>query len=429
MKVPKLFKKRRENFENRAKIKIWFSIVLCIVFVTILPSSASSEAKLFQPDSTSSVSTAIVDFIREFYIANNIDFEFIILGKRTNHIGDVINEVTRRLSEDRAAIVIRHFIDIYDWDHTTSQSLIIFVDSESNLEILHETSTNLNVKFNPMEILQLTNIAPKQFKFLVYCEEIESIEQLNKALTPYGKFHFNYPPDLRFFEFFIINEIESVNLVANLLYSDDHCELFKLKTLNTFHKSSQKWSKKLKNFDHFATFHGCMLKFFTIKSGCFYISHFADDTEYETLRDDRKMEVGGMLYDIVSSISHNLNFTPYFTFETQLVEKEKKNLIRTHANLLPSSSVSILYLPGMFALSTQSMYYPSLPTGGVDMYFLVTRNGNYTNYEKMSKPFDESTWALLLFTFGLTFGGIFGLRFSPQWLRTMVFGEGKQFLA
>jgi uncharacterized membrane protein (DUF485 family) len=423
MKAPKLFKKRRKKFENRAKINILSSIVLFIVFVTVSSSSASSEAKLFQPDSASSVSTAIVDFIREFYIANNIDFEFIILGKRTNHIGDVINEVTRRLSEDRAAIVIRHFIDINDWNHTTSQSFIIFIDSKRNLEILHQISTI----FNQFKSSQLTNIAPKRLKFLVYCEEIKSIERLKYVLTPYGEFHFNYPPDLRFFEFFIIDEYKDVRLVANLLYSDDHCELFKLKTLNTFHKKSQKWSKKLENFDHFANFHGCILKFFTFKSACFYISHFADDTEYKTLRDNRKLEFGGMLNDIVNSISHNLNFTPYYTFITRSANKKEK-FISTHANLLPSLSVSIPYLLSPFNLTDPS-HYPSLPSGGIDLYFLVTRNGYYTNYEKMSKPFDELTWALLLFTFGLTFGVIFGLRFSPQWLRTIIFGEGKQFLS
>jgi hypothetical protein len=407
MMVPRAFKKRRKKVK-RSSSHFFFAILFIILTIS---SSSSSKVRFLQYDLTPSVATAMVDIIREFYIAKGIDFDFIIFGKSTIHINDVINEAAKQLSKDQRAIFRKHYDKIEDWNGEMSRSAIIFIDSEKNLRKLHDyTEKYIKTKS------QLTNITPMQFKFLVYCEEIKRLEQLHEIFNGHDHVSFHRPADFRHYEFLIINEDSRVRLFANMLFSEHRCEVFQLAALNAFDKNSQKWMNKLENYDHYSNFHGCSLKFSSHHSSALY-------TKKNLHKTNEQVEFDGLLPEIVQSLAQRTNFTPHYSvinFRKGHFEHE------TNENFQPSRSTTTIFMTGTYDSWHSKAFYFSMPTAEVEMYFLISENDFYTNYEKLMMPFDETTWKLLFFTYGLTFGVIFVLRFCPQWFRTMVFGKGKQ---
>jgi hypothetical protein len=185
----------------------------------------------------------------------------------------------------------------------------------------------------------------------------------------------------------------------------------------------------LENFNHYDNFHGCLIKIHTINSGCIYPVKYNDDPTDAISGNNHRMEFGGLIFDIVIPLAKKTNFTSYYTYNTQNIKymHRANEVLRVDGTLVPKHSVLIYFFVSPYDLKDQSRYN-SLPIGETKMYYLITEFGigNYTNYEKMVMPFDAATWVLLLFTFGLTFGAIFGLRLCPRMLRIMVFGEGEQ---
>ncbi|KAG5669122.1 hypothetical protein PVAND_017018 [Polypedilum vanderplanki] len=90
-------------FKHKIKTKRWkcflFILLISSMFCTSFAFNTNELQKAPTPDPVK-LANAMVDVIREFYIANDIKFDFIIYGKATNHIKDVINEITKKLTNE-----------------------------------------------------------------------------------------------------------------------------------------------------------------------------------------------------------------------------------------------------------------------------------------------------------------------------------------
>jgi hypothetical protein len=393
----------------------------------------SSYPNQYLKNSVQSVATVMVDVIREFYIAKGIKFDFLIYGESSEHIDDVITEVSKKLSENNVTVVLRQIINIKNWNHQFKKSSIILTKSESNLANLHEHTI---IKFHLLNLVQLANIAPEQFKFLVYCEEFEYIGTLQEFMNDFNTVILNNAIDFRFYEFFITNEKDLVILSAFKLYSREHCEELKVKLVNAYDKSSQSWMKKFENHDHYDNFYGCLLKFQSMHLGIIRPKNFVHKNDGQRLKNlvvesinkelklimgDDNVEVEGLLIDILKTVSLKTNFSFHCSLTIPNEYKNDSNYLGSK-NFIPSAAISLGW--GTFTVSNGLDYF-SLPNRAIEMYYLVSWNDLYTNYEKLVLPFDFATWLFLSFTFGLTFGVIFGLHQCPQWIRTVVFGRSK----
>jgi hypothetical protein len=403
--------------------KIIFIATFFITFTISIKSSSISIA-----NHPNSVIKSTTDVIREFYIENKIKFEIIIYGERTNHINDVIGGITKELSNE-VTVTIMHIKDIKIWNHRLSKSAVIFTKSADNLKKLHEISNH-----DKLDTRKLTNPVHKHLKFTIYIEDIQTHQQLHDTLLTFNRPQNFKTLNLQFFEFFITNSAHFVNLTANLLFSEDNCDVFKPKLLNFYNKTSQKWHKKLKNFNHYENFHGCMLNFIMPMGHLVYSEDlrniFEEAVAYtaEKLTEivvTKNIKFRGLAIELVKLMAMHANFTFHYAIFELAGDNSRIHAFETR-NF--KSNKSAILLRGCANDMIHISQHWSEPYGTVEIYYLVTLNDLYTNYEKLTMPFDETTWVLLTLTFGFTFGIILGLHRCPEWVRSVVFGAGEGFL-
>ncbi|KAG5668909.1 hypothetical protein PVAND_016822 [Polypedilum vanderplanki] len=384
-----------------------FSIVL-----TLITSTSCVNHKLFGNsdfESVKSISTAIKDVIQKFYIENKINFDFIIYGNSSKHISALADEVIKNVGLNTKTSYTKTSLikitDIENWNHELSQSAIIFVKTIENLIHLQKNTSDLEIyKDQPSKLI---NTKIEDFKFLVYIEEMQTIEELMNILEKFRVPKKLRESEMRFFEYFITHDENFVNLSANLLFSEDNCYHFTPTVLNTFDIKSQKWYKNLENFDHFSNFNECMLSFDVIRSYLWY----------HTQINEHEFEYNGLLYELLKITSEILNFTTHYIcydpFERKVVHRQ----VKPKNHLIDRVQIS-------FGFTKNSYYLFCTPYKNVIFYFLVTKNDLYTNYEKLFFPFDDTTWIYLSITFALTFVIIFILQRCPQWIKIIFFGTG-----
>ncbi|KAG5671218.1 hypothetical protein PVAND_001427 [Polypedilum vanderplanki] len=367
--------------KRRKKVKSFFGLyvfayllvlfALCVQnsnqnvkYKALTESLAEGSAKL--------ISKAIFDVIRVFYIANNIKFDFIIYGEKSNHINDVINGIMNKLGKESPMNVIL-IPNITNWNHKLTQSAIIFIKSIDAARYLQKRSKGNN----PLQIM-IKNSGFGRLKFCLYVEDVKSISQFHNILDNFDSEEISLKGDLVFYEFFIVSNKINISLVVYQFFAPNKCRKSTLEVLNFMEIFSQEWNKELKNFNHYENFNDCFLNFQVQYGFGFYI--------YDDLRRFKKYlplnfsnpenaKFAGLTYEIIEIMSKNYNFTPHYTLG--VVQNSK--------------------------LSTQNTKKFKVP---------------------LTFPFDTTTWILIFFIFGTTFVIIFGLQFCPQWIRIIIFGKG-----
>ncbi|KAG5671268.1 hypothetical protein PVAND_001474 [Polypedilum vanderplanki] len=359
------------------------------------------------------ISKAITDVIFEFYIAQNIHFDFLIYGETSSHMNDVIYIVIRNIS-DVIPINIIYVSDITNWKHKLNQSAMIFIKSIKNLRKLHENS-KIRDDFGPF----LEYSGYEKLKFLIYVEDIKNIDDFSFIFGRNDPEIINRSGDITLYEFFIISHENFILLLANDIF-EGHCGKVTLKILNFIEIISKVWEKPLQNFDHYSDFNGCLVGFSIEFQFCFYL---IDDevkkisqTYLEKYYFEKYENFGGLLYEVINIIAKRNNFTPYYVFiqfHSRLVVREYLPPVNHifHLDFCPINEYNI------------SKQYP-FPISDTKFYYLISYNDLYTNYEKLTFPFDAVTWILIFLTFGLTFVSIFSLKFCPRRIKIIFFGEG-----
>ncbi|KAG5669437.1 hypothetical protein PVAND_017324 [Polypedilum vanderplanki] len=132
-----------QHRKKRQKVSSSLKIFTIIILMTTICSTFTVTSTKIQEDSTQSIAKVMNEFIRKFYIANDINFEFWIFGEATQHIKDVINDVTKELSNE-IPVNIRHIENIQKWNREFNKSTIIMTKSKDNLQYVHQMSTNLH---------------------------------------------------------------------------------------------------------------------------------------------------------------------------------------------------------------------------------------------------------------------------------------------
>ncbi|KAG5669171.1 hypothetical protein PVAND_017065 [Polypedilum vanderplanki] len=399
-------------FKCEEKGKKWETFLLILLISSMFCTSFAFNTKLLPKNPTRDpvkLAKAMVDVIREFYIANDIKFDFIIYGTATNHINDVISEVTKKLTNE-IPINIKH-IESKNWDHVLYQSAIIFTESKENIKNLHKNSIKADKNG-----LSLGNVFPKQFKFLVYIDKIEDFSNAEDETFPKISYML---PDIRMFEFFIKMDNVSINLTAHVLFSPDMCGKFQLKLLNSYNLKSQKWENELKIFNHFDNFHGCLMTFIVEPAIFWYTDEYLSKEIPILEFAFKNLKLRGLTHEIVEKLTKDVNITGHYS----ILDRQSKHYWSGSKNFVGFYPIGSYLYSSEIVRSIEYAHF-SYPIYAFKIYYLVTQNDFYTNYEKLLMPFDFTTWILLSATISLAFGIILISFGFPKWLQTLIHGAG-----
>ncbi|KAG5673112.1 hypothetical protein PVAND_003186 [Polypedilum vanderplanki] len=393
-----------------------------LIIFTILHISTCQEIqpKTYIDNSVQSVSKALIDVIRKVYISNDIKFDIFIFRQTSSHLNDVIDEVTKELSDE----IVTKITLISTWmhgyeDNFDDKSAVIFVKSMIDLQRLQLEAKDVR-KFR-RDTLTLERKVSIKFKFLVYIEEVKTFKQLENLVKDTKMLKINYITDMRFSEFFVINEQNQISFAANLLYSEKQCGKFQPVLLNSFDKQSQKWIKKLENFDHLKNFHECLILFTTIYTPAFYSQYhknlyeITDNAELERKFATTDLNFRGLNKELLDLMAERHNFTFHHSVPI-------KNIVAGTQNFKTNELYTLVFELVIIDRYNAKSYY-SDPLCNFQFYYLLSPNDLYTNYEKLLFPFDDTTWAFMLFTFGIIFGVVIGVKFNKK-LKTIIFGKG-----
>ncbi|KAG5667570.1 hypothetical protein PVAND_015547 [Polypedilum vanderplanki] len=394
--------KKNKKYSTLNLTKINFACLLFFLAFCVEISSQKRNLKnIYNENPAQSVSKSITDVINEFYIKNNIELDFIIYGNKTNHINDVINGIKI------FPTTLKHISNVNEWDYKLNRSAIFFVSSLTKIDDLHLNSLYLHASLQK----QFTNLQSKKLKFIIFIENAESFELVENKFQSIEQQHLLHYFGLYFLEFLIFIDKNKIILAANVYYSEKKCGEIQLQKLNSFDKKSQKWDKKLENFDHFANFHGCIIAFHSFIENHLYIKDFTNlSISNETLA-DKNVKFAGIINTLLEIVAVKYNFTIHYTII------ELKNEFIGTKNYKPTYS--------FFIHENKEELFGAYQSQPLYLYlYILSYNDFYTNYEKLTFPFDSITWILIFLVFGLTFGAIIGLQFCPNWLKTIIFGEG-----
>jgi hypothetical protein len=223
--------------------------------------------------------------------------------------------------------------------------------------------------------------------------------------------------------YFITNDKGYISL-ATFEWFGEYCNKIYLYLINEFDKSTQKWSKKMENYEKFRNFQGCeLVMVLPINLG-----------GYETVggsftpQKDNSFLLQGLTPMIFEVAAKWFNFQPTFQpiFEKNLYvlkafrfaqiiyvsdpgKKSKQGHVFFHYE-------GIQGLQGLNAIGTSVFANDKIRV-------LATLPELYTPYEKLLLPFDTQTWILLIVTFLLTFVTILIINKLSETAQNIIYGK------
>jgi hypothetical protein len=216
------------------------------------------------------------------------------------------------------------------------------------------------------------------------------------------------------FAYFIQNLKNEILLLSTEWFSKYFCNQQHLLLIDRFDKVSKSWKNNLAIPEKFHNFNQCPLVFLIVTSGC----------DRHTRVDMKTNEVFGFLPFIANEVAHKGNAHPIMQVTMEEDGYKLKHYKETSKGL--KSHVII----GEKAFSA-AKNFTHITTAYDETFFIfiITPGEQYSSYEKLILPFDETTWICWLSTFAVAFIAIFIINKMPSAVKNIVFGENIQHAA
>lgn len=323
----------------------------------------------------------IVNIIEVFYVQQNISYDLTIFGKITPDVADIIRGIGNYQSKKMTFLLdVRHVRHIELWDLTFNQSSVIIADQQ------HVETILIHSKF--------TNLFPKELKFLVCLENFIDFEYENQLRV--------YEPKMTQFSYFLVDQGLRIDLMTYEYFSSKNCNQKFYVKLNSFNKSTRKWTKKLELHKKYQNFHSCII---TVKSSLIYYNRRYDD------------KFTGFTFDFMDCVGKFRNFT---------VHRLPKNVKLAY---LIKSKIKFYRRPDVYVITDsllgiigESFHITSTFTESVDS-IIISPAESYSSYEKIFLPFDATTWWMIAMIFMSAFTVIFTVNFMSKSKKFLFYGQ------
>jgi hypothetical protein len=319
-------------------------------------------------------SLAISQIIRDFFVKNSDNFDFIIYGSRTKELLKIVGDVVKLTETLSTVIQVKNGKSKIKVD----RSSVMMFDTYKSYQDFHERAV-------------LYETYPREFHFLVYIAE-EETENLTKNVELNSYF--------LFVESFLVGR-RNFSLKTFVTYQQSLCEKLKQIIVNQFSETTRKW--KLGDFfiEKFHNFNGCEFVICPVHNPPVFGLKY---------KDEKFVDVWGYGVIFNDEISKALNYSYIY-------------------NPINGGNDSLGFDFPLFALSMRHLHSinaeASLITRGfasVDEIILISRSPPYSQFEKIFLPFDVEVWHWLIATIVLAVVVIILLKLTPKRIQKFVFG-------
>ncbi|KAL7015704.1 hypothetical protein ACKWTF_016613 [Chironomus riparius] len=371
---------------------------LCIL-LTILTLQINGN-KIIDPITTESAQIAqvIVDLARNFNKKFNEQFDLIQYGRFSMEICNEIakifpNIILKKLLIETKGIPVKN----------------------PTIVVCRKFSDILSLTLN----MHLINSFTKQIIILVYCEEIGRFNGFhNFYINSLMNFHIH--PIL-----YVLNhfgdtiELKTLEMCIPII----SCNSRNWETINIFNKSSNAWSQ----FPNIPKKHQ-NLNGNVIELGLFPNSPI---NRFKLINNDTKVVVSGIASDIARIVAEKYNFTIYFQpFAPPKEATGRKGYAFEAVRIngverMPTIFLDIVRVIGghKFMATGEFGYCMTQPFMNLNKYFIVTPGDLYTSYEKLTWPFDYTTWVFIASNFLAAFLVIFIINRLDRKFQAILYGQ------
>jgi len=337
-----------------------------ILLLSIIFGTFCENISIKDPE-TLPISKAIRDIAEEFYVKNQIQFDFV-----------AVSEDSRRFDQ-----LICHLLAENETE--SSHRLSSFSSNIRGFFALDNSAIILSFSCQDLAFVNffffLSNLFTQDFKFLIYVEDCK-LDLLENNINHFIK---NlqltiHKGSIEQYEYLLINDGDFLYLATVEWFTKVACNQVQLKVLNSFNKITQKWTNKLENYEKFQDFHGCNLRMW-----------IPPDSKFT-----------GLAPHVFIDISQKYNFKPKFQ-----AKDEEAEVCFNVFRLGPDMYWTVHFTSSFMEIRD---------------IILVTPGDLYSPYEKLWLPFDDLTWKLLLSTFFVAFIIIFLVNQLKKSVQDIVYG-------
>ncbi|CAG9810965.1 unnamed protein product [Chironomus riparius] len=319
--------------------------------------------------------------IDEFFTERQIIFD-IVYFKSFDNLTELIDSILKQSNGNFSYALSSYDENLPNYLYFM-QSAIFFLYSCNDIFSLHTS-------------VELTNLSPKELKFLVFIQNCSLKELENSIDRLVERNELNSDRGyIEVFEYLLIDDENLIHLASIEWFTELACNQIQLVVLNTFDKNNQKWREDLENYEKFQNFYGCHLKMFLYENST---------TCWERIEKTQDGLIpAGLKFDVFEIISKIANYSPDYNFNDSNFDIvfnifNKRSILNTLTHMTTS-----------FIESRE---------------IVVTTLGEpYTSYEKLWLPFDDATWMFLIFTFFIGFSSIFIIYRLNNFIQIGIFGS------
>lgn len=255
------------------------------------------------------------------------------------------------------------------------------------------------------------NILPEKLMILFYCKNASFDDilklrdnNINRRLSRKGMPSYEDMYDVLNFEYFLIDEDDCVRLLTFVWYTPQRCSYPQLIEVNRFDKKTRKWQNVNFVINKFENFHGCKLMFGVSKDA----ARVTESVKYTEMHES-------MISGLARHLNFSVEFNPLIFNQTGYPSYANSNSsVDMLLSLRCFSSIDMIRL-GPSVISKPYVFKPTK--------FAIPPGENYSQYEKLLKPFDWIVWCLIFLVFATAFVSAYLLASSRRETRNLYFGE------
>jgi len=335
---------------------------------------------------------AFSDAITQLFVENLIEFDIIIYGNASNSTTDQLGlKNFEYFAYDLKKVSNKFVTECY----SLNKSAVVFVKNITDLD-----------DFN--FIAQLTNTFPKQFKFLIWMDDMEVISFGNIE-----HFLHDIPSHVSLHEYILLELNGTLELITFEWFGDGFCNAPKLSSIGQFSSTSMKWNKSFRNYHKFRNFHECLL-----------VSDLSEQIVVNRYEDKISGQTKGLMIDLFSAIAQKGNFSSVFFYKYipsvyYGIECMKRKRMKERLGRRTKISFNVSFK----VKANGYVYHVTSTAYQASFIFLITPDDPITITEKLFLPFDEFTWIMLIVTFMTAFLVIFIANLMPKKFQKIIYGK------